>query len=323
MAVETVERIARNAVLGGYGEVLKNRHVHLGLSMDCDQPYGFTLHGRYSATHGKRVKPITVTGVSRCRVCLPCKHRRSMFWTGRAITEWNQARMTLFGTITLGVDEHLRLDQLALLRLASKRVDFSKLSPDEIFTERARQFGFELQRYLKRLRKGDADHVKPKIRYLICAEMHESERTSPEMRGRPHYHMLLHWVGGGALVNGNPSIAISEGSDGEWEMRKVKTSKGWQPLAFVRDDAFIRKNWTLGFTKFQWAHNANSAAYVCKYLTKSLAVRVRASQYYGLREGDASQATLSERREGSEPMMGSVNMTPTEAAAPPPPQGTD
>jgi len=84
-------------------------------------------------------------------------------------------------------------------------VDFGKLSPQEIFTERTRQFGFELQNYLKLLRKGNPEHVKPAVRYLLIAEMHNSATTSDEMRGRPHFHILLHeQQGRSALVNGNP-----------------------------------------------------------------------------------------------------------------------
>lgn len=295
--VERLERIAKNALVGGYAEIRGHRRVHLLLAMDCEEPYGFTLHARDSSRHGKKVIPITVTGESRCRKCFSCKRRRSMFWTGRAITEYQQSARTLFCTLTMSVDEHLRLDYAAQKRLwdgvkkpdgtwkhLPQRISFGQLSPADLFSERARQFGFEVQGYLKRLRKGDADHVKPKLRYLAIAEMHDSDTTSDEMRGRPHFHLLIHEQDAGALVKGDPIRAIVEGRDGEYERRMVKTSRGWMPHAFVVDEAFIRKNWTLGFTKFQWASSANSAVYVCKYLTKALAVRVRASQHYGLRD---------------------------------------
>lgn len=310
--VENVERIAQAALLGGYGRIIRHRHVHLDLEMDCVQPYGFTLHGRYSASHGKRVQPITVTAQSRCRKCEPCKHRRSMFWTGRAITEYQQSTRTLFGTFTMSIDNHMHIDYLATVRLRKLRVDFGKLSPSEIFTERSRQFGFELQEYLKRLRKGNAEHVKPAVRYLLIAEMHDSAQTSVELRGRPHFHILLHeQQGRSALVNGDPVEAILNGSSGEYEMRKVKTRTGWQPCAFASDESFIRKQWTLGYTKFQWAHSTNSAVYICKYLTKALAVRVRASQRYGLR--DFSEISQTQTPKGQAPLVnGSVNDDPQE-----------
>lgn len=279
--MERLAEIARKALLEGYGEIYGHRRVQLNLQMDCDDPYGMELHSRISARHGKWVEPFTVIVITRCRKCGSCKRRRSMFWTGRAISEFQQAPRTVFGTFTLSPDEHYRLDALAQARLRKSRIDFSQLSPEQIFTERARQFGSEVQLYLKRLRKGDVDHVKPKLRYLAIAEAHDSDATSPELRMRPHFHMLLHEMQAGALIKGDPGKAILEGSDGEYERRMVKTKKGWQPFAFVTDEAFIRKNWTLGYTKFQWASTANSAVYVCKYLTKALTVRVRASQAYG------------------------------------------
>jgi len=263
--VERVERIARNALLGGYGRVVRERHVHMELAMDCLEPYGFTIHGRYSARHGNRVRPITVTAESRCRKCASCTLRRKMFWTGRAITEYQQASRTLFGTFTMSPEQHYLLDMRASLGFRHGKadpryaVDFGKLSPQEIFTERTRQFGFELQNYLKLLRKGNPEHVKPAVRYLLIAEMHNSATTSDEMRGRPHFHILLHeQQGRSALVNGNPVEAVLNGRDGEYEMRRVKTRLGWQRLAFVADDAWLRTTWTLGFTKFQWCHSANS-----------------------------------------------------------------
>ena len=255
-----------------------------------------------------------------------------MFWTGRAITEYQQAARTLFGTFTMSPDEHYLLDARAQVgrwghpKTGRPKSMFSVLSPEDIFTARARQFGEELQRYMKRIRKGDAEHPSPHVRYLLIAEMHDSEKTSPEMKGRPHFHILLHEQQAGALVLGDPLAALEQGADGEYERRRVKTRKGWQWMAFVKDDAFIRKNWLrydegkepqpLGFTNFQWAHSTTSAVYVCKYLTKALAVRVRASQYYGLREDEARNPLTPTGQAGL--VRPSVTMTPPQADTPSP-----
>lgn len=215
-----------------------------------------------------------------------------MFWTGRAITEVQQSARTLLGTFTMSPDEHYLLDARAQVRVWNdgKGIDFSKLSPAEIFSERARQFGIELQKWLKRVRKGDANHVKPAIRYLLICEEHNSAETSVEMRGRPHFHILLHEGIAGTAVIGNPVVAIEHGSDGEYERRMYKTRHGWKPGAFAKDDAFIRSQWEFGFTKFQFAETVNAAVYPCKYLTKAIMARVRASYRYGLREDGTSQA---------------------------------
>ena len=50
--------------------------------------------------------------------------------------------------------------------------------------------------------------------------------------------------------------------------------------------ATLAKQWKLGFTKFKLARDVKAAAYVCKYISKALMARVRASQSYGKdREG--------------------------------------
>lgn len=45
--------------------------------------------------------------------------------------------------------------------------------------------------------------------------------------------------------------------------------------------AVLDQQWTLGFTKFRLVHTVNEAGYVCKYLAKEAAARVRASRFYG------------------------------------------
>lgn len=291
VTVERLEEVARNGFLGGYAahvpymddpEGLKPRRwVRLELAMDCEEPYQFVLAARYSARHGKRLKPMIIEVNTRCRKCFSCKRRRGTMWAARAIDEWSMWPITMMGTFTLSVDNHLELDNRARKRLWSGRTDFDRLTESERFGERAKEFGIELTAYIKRLRKGDLVHVRPQFRYLLIAERHESEKTSGELLGRPHYHILFHEKEAGALVKGNPAKAVADGIDGEWEKRMVKSKRGWVPAAFASDEAFIRKNWTLGFTKFQWAETAASAYYVCKYLSKSMDVRVRPSNGYG------------------------------------------
>lgn len=190
-------------------------------------------------------------------------------------------------------EEHYGLDARASVRLGEKGVAFGKLSAAEQFEERAREMGIEMTLFLKRLRRGNAavplapaigpqiPH-KPRFRYLLIAEEHNSANTSDEMRGRPHFHMLIHEVDSRRpLVVGEPDRALVFGRSIEMERRNYKTRKGWLPGVFAADESFLRSNWKYGHTKFQLATSANSAAYVCKYLTKALRVRVRPSQRYG------------------------------------------
>lgn len=291
VSVERLRRIAVKAVAEGYGEVVRPRYVRLNLAMDCEQPGHFELFARSRRIAGRVV--YTIEGSTRCRKCFSCSRRKSLFWTGRAITEYQSAPRTWFGTLTLSPEEHFRIDARAQARLWSKSVDWRRLSAREQFEERAKEVGEEMTRFIKRLRKGNTavgergpqlPHEAVKIRYLLIAEMHDSERTSEEMRGRPHYHMLIHEQIAGALVVGSPKAALLsvDGKSYEMERRMYKTRSGWKPGVYAADYAFLRAQWTLGHTKFQLAESANSAVYVCKYLTKALCVRVRASQGYGM-----------------------------------------
>lgn len=82
-----------------------------------------------------------------------------------------------------------------------------------------------------------------KLRYLLVAEVHES--------GLPHYHMLYHE----------------------------------QPLGGVVRHRTLSTQWKLGFERWRLANTQKSEdnpTYLCKYLSKSLLARVRASQGYGV-----------------------------------------
>ena len=289
MSVERLRRLSVRAVLGGWGVVERPRLVRLNLEMDCEKPIPFELFARSRKISGRVV--YTVYGALRCRKCAACAKRKAMFWTGRAITEYHRSARTWFGRLTLCPDEHHLIDARAQVRLGTRGVAWQQLSAKEQFAERAKEVGVEMTLYMKRLRKGDAGdpdkgyppHVRPRIRYLMIAEMHDSAQTSDEMRGRPHYHMLIHEQEAGALVVGNVhSVLIAGVRDGEMERRMYKTRSGWKAGVFAADDAFIRREWKLGHTKFQMAESATSAVYVCKYLTKAMSVRVRASQGYGV-----------------------------------------
>jgi len=285
--VERLERMAQRALLASppYGVIEGHRRVKLVLVMDCEQPYTAQLHSRVSARHGKRVQPFTVNIEARCRKCLSCKRRRSMFWAAKAMTEFQKADRTYMGTFTMSPAEHSRLDDLITLRLAEGRVDFNVLSDREIFEERVKEFGAEVTKWLKRVRKYLA--LGPgALRYLLIAEVHDSENTGEEMRGRPHFHILLHERDAGSLIEGDPLAIMADHTEaassgelvGAW--RKLRNGS-WVRVARAAPNAVVKREWSFGLTDFQWAESGNQAVYVCKYLSKSLMLRVRASQHYG------------------------------------------
>ena len=209
-------------------------------------------------------------------------------WQIRAMAEYAMWPVTVFGTITMSPEEHYALDARIIQGTrgpdgAYKRypANINEMSATELFVARVGVMGDDVQRLLKRLRKGDAFH-RPQFRYLLVAEAHDSDRTNSAMRGRPHFHVLLHETVAGSLIVGSPTQAFVDGVSGEWKRYQYKASDGkYRAGVFVDDMSFLRSQWDAGFTKFQFAENPRAAGYLCKYLSKCTDVRIRASVGYG------------------------------------------
>lgn len=211
---------------------------------------------------------------------------RAWQWRERASEEFRAHTNTLFGTFTMSPEQHYMLDaRIASNAGARHRRDLRDLSAQELFAARAQAFGAELNLWFKRIREG-RDGEKPSLRYLLVAETHDEDKTSEVMRGRPHYHVMLHTDELTKLVRGVPGDVASE-----WLVSK--TGK-----ILVRDDSWLRRQWTFGFTSFELAKDERAVWYVCKYISKAMACRVRASHCYGkTRNGveQASDASAAER----------------------------
>lgn len=78
--------------------------------------------------------------------------------------------------------------------------------------------------------------------------------------GLPHYHMLVHSC--------DPAA----------------------PLRYKH----LKAQWKLGFSQWRLADGLAGANYVCKYINKGTAVRVRASQFYGALNGVANDSEACE-----------------------------
>lgn len=278
LAVERLEAIAVNAVLGGYGNVLTfrdsgmvRRLVELDVSMDCSDPVHCELHARYSAQHGKAVRPLSIVVRSRCRKCETCRKRRAMFWQARAVDEWGRSPRTWFGTLTFRPDVDVHVDAEARLELHKKGVAFDELSPDEQFRTRVLVGGRRVTRFLKRLRENPSGRTR--FRYLLVAEAHKGATSSGVKANRPHWHCLLHEV-----ANEAPLVApdeIAHRANGA-----VLTDRHGNPV--VADSSFLKRQWHDGFSSFALCRSPQAAGYLCKYLTKEeSSVRIRASFRYG------------------------------------------
>lgn len=229
--------------------------------------------------------PYLVTRFSRCRKCSECLDSKRRYWAARAVDEVLACPRTFMVTLTSSPTN----DQILEARLA-RGVGFADLTSSEVFTRRASIFGYEVTKWLKRFKQEAHRAGRPVskgIRYLQVAEAHDSERTATIKKGMPHFHLLLHEQVVGAVAEGNPLNVLGqpEGTvDGEYVSRKVYDKNGaflrWG--VFLTDEAMVRTQWSLGFSKVEWCPDSKAAYYLCKYMSKDMGMfRVKASKHYG------------------------------------------
>lgn len=244
--VETIQRVFVQALADEHGFT---RHgTRMGtwdVSRGCDNPTPVTMASRATGSLkairlNRRPPGIELVLLTPCRRCRVCLQKHAALWRGRAMTEMEYASRTWFGTITCRPDVHVWIDHVC----ATRERDFWGLSPDKKFAAQTKVLGEEVTKYLKRLRK-QSGH---RFRYLLVTETHDGERTSDEIRGRPHLHMLLHEFPGQALPK-----------------------------------RLLEAQWPHGFTSWKLAEGQGAAWYVSKYISKAVDARVRASTGYGSR----------------------------------------
>lgn len=257
LTIEEVERLAGKALAHGATRH-SYRTVEWSVSGNCSEPITTVVHSNQTgnlkqvtnklvaapsgALVRKRVvKPRPMMQVILhvpCRRCSVCLQKKAYLWRHRAVWEIAQAERTWFGTLTLRPEEHYKVDLLA------KTHERETLETDyvSVFDLRAREVGKMATRYFKRLRKETGQP----FRYLLVNEIHDGKNTSPEMRGRPHLHVLLHEFTG-------------------------------QPFR----KELLQRQWPHGFSNWKLVENVKAAGYITKYISKALDARVRASINYG------------------------------------------
>ena len=315
--VERLEAVAIAGIVGGYAKVETwsvrdkrfgghaRRRVTLEISGTCEYPYGFEMHARDSAWHGRAVRPLTVVVNTMCRKCGNCRQRRSAMWQAKAVDEWSKSPLTIFGTLTTTPEYDMEVDALARVSLFEKGVDFDRdLTVEEQFRARVRYAGLELTKFLKRIREGDKNRGRPEIRYLCVAEAHNGARTSERKRFRPHWHVLLH------ETSPVSRLVLPD----EWARNaagELRSDRYGNP--FLTETSFLKTQWKVGFSTFAMCRSPQAAAYLCKYLTKDeTSVRIRASFGYG----------GSREKDGRKAPTGVSEETPEVIRSPPPTGGS-
>lgn len=258
------------------------------------------------------VREYLVTCLRRCRQCEWCKMMRSSHWAHRAATEFGRSPATWLGTITLSPFHHAVIDARVAKR-AHKSPGcpwLTEWSAKDRFRARAQLMGVEISKWLKRIRKAERQRRKDaaapylwtedarycvvpcEFKYLLVAEEHKSERTSTDMVGRPHYHILIHELYRGALIRPDEYYITQKG------------------VVRVADSAMIKNQWQFGFSQFELCRDSRSASYLCKYLSKDMLWRVRASQNYGKDEVFDSAERSEEARGEHDDEANRANVRP-------------
>lgn len=254
--------------------------------MACEKPV--RIH--YVARQGfvkQKLKSLMLEVLHRCRKCVPCEKARSRLWAARAAIEFEQADRTWFGTLTLGPSHHATVDQW--VSRAGLWPDRSRLSDaafeKQLFRARASVVGDQVSSWLNIVREVGylRHHRRELVRYLLVAEKHDSGKTADFMRGRPHFHLILHEQIGGCVFAGSVDDALSGIDNSELVFRKERTPDGWTPFVFAADESLARRAWCLGHSKFKLCQSARAAHYICNYLYESDMTRMRASKLYGRR----------------------------------------
>lgn len=223
-----------------------------------DFPYDWLPYHTLRHWGHERYGPYVVFLTARCRRCDKCRVHRMRLWAARAVCEISLAARTWHVSLTLTPQWHSRF--AAKARQAD--ADFDRMPYVDQFHARHRAIAVEIEKMLKRLRKGGSGYRcglrcdpaclchtdAAAFRFMMVVEPHTGSRAveggeGPNF-GLPHYHLLMHEVGA--------------------------------PLS----KRVLQAAWPYGFVGAKLV-SSEGAWYVAKYLGKTLAARVRASQRYG------------------------------------------
>lgn len=237
-----------------------SRTVFHDVAGNCQSPVRTLDWGRSEIKNGRtRI----VTGSSNaanfmerdvpCRKCANCLDRRGYHWRMRAKLEATLAARTWMATLTLDPAVLSRSLDICRDSMRKQGLDYDALPYPDRFAQLDRLFYKEFQKRMKLLRK----NTEVPLRYLAVTEAHKS--------GVPHWHVLLHEM--------DPDRPLRYDADLLGRQRiTVGQRRKWVKIR----DPF----WIAGFQDFD-LKEPWEATYVCKYLSKSLEARVRASKRYG------------------------------------------
>lgn len=193
-------------------------------------------------------KPIGVVQLfGRCRRCSNCLTFRKSQWIARTRREFEATPLrTWFVTLTMAPEFRTFLDMQARAIGFSQRTLFDAQDDEGKYALRCAALRPEVQKYLKRVRKGVGKLHKPSFRYLCVMEPHKD--------GFPHLHLIVH-----------------ETSITHPLTQRLLRSR-WNTGSVFRGR----------ITEAKLVKSDEAITYVAKYLGKDLLARPMASLRYGL-----------------------------------------
>lgn len=196
----------------------------------CLNPREFRMDAAASRLSGERLvrapgRPYSVVLTVRCRACEWCLRQRAARWAFRAVEEIDANVRTWFATFTFTPQNHVVMRAMTSRRLARGGTDFALLSATEQHVELSREYGAEITKYFKRIRKNSG----APLRYILVQEPHKS--------GLPHFHALIHESDEARPIRhrtlatgwklGFSKFKLCEGSKTAWYVAKYLTKNAW------------------------------------------------------------------------------------------------
>lgn len=231
----------------GRGAVVKTMgSAEWVISGDCSNPYVTTFRAppTFDAKHKpKRTVCLYLDIHTRCRRCEACLRHRAALWRVRALTEVQDSYRTWFGTLTIEPVTLYRWRLLGGDRIAREYPypNVHALDEPTLFTAVHVMASKQITLRLNAFRQAF------KRKYGVRPAFKYLIVAEAHKSGAPHYHLLFH----------------EKASD--------------YPIRY--ED--LRHFWPHGFSQWKLVSDAKQATYLCKYLSKSMQARVRASQRYG------------------------------------------
>lgn len=253
---------------------LLSRTVEVDYAGNCLKPVRLERHGRAETTRSRvrvvsrgKNEPRFIQMDVPCRKCTNCRKRHAAHWALRTAAEFHSAVRAWIFTLTLSPAAVAFSLHAARIACRRKGIAFEELSADEQFAARDVIVYREFQKRLKLLRK----NTEVPFRYLAVTEAHKS--------GEPHWHVV---------VFETTEKAFRLERDFRGRERDPVTRK-WKRVG--------SPFWTMGHADYDLVDHVDQCTYVCKYLTKHLRARVRASKCFGAHSG-APMPPLAETTEG-------------------------